>query len=83
LRPLAKGEDCSKSLIAKDWERARHSPDCRIRLSLPGHVQRSTQRGMRERVRLAYIVANLVVIAKDEDDLTRRAIERFRRAQES
>jgi hypothetical protein len=37
----------------------------------------------RERVRLAYIVAHLVVIAEDEDDLTRRAIERFRRAKAS
>jgi len=37
----------------------------------------------RERTRLAYIVASLVAIAEDEDDLTRRAIERFRRAQAS
>jgi len=37
----------------------------------------------RERVRLAYIVAHLVLIAEDEDDLTRRAIERFRRAKAS
>ncbi len=34
----------------------------------------------RERTRLAYIVASLVAIAEDEDDLTQRAIERFRRA---
>ncbi len=34
----------------------------------------------RERTRLAYIVASLVAVAEDEDDLTQRAIERFRRA---
>lgn len=37
----------------------------------------------RERTRLAYIVASLVTVAEDEDDLTLRAIERFRRAQAS
>lgn len=37
----------------------------------------------RERVRLAFIVASLAVIAEDEDDLTQRSIERFRRAQAS
>lgn len=34
----------------------------------------------RERTRLAYIVASLVAVAEDEDDLTQCAIERFRRA---
>ncbi|QEL22034.1 hypothetical protein FQV39_05210 [Bosea sp. F3-2] len=33
----------------------------------------------RERTNLAYIVAALVHVAEDEDDLTRRAIERYRR----
>jgi hypothetical protein len=33
----------------------------------------------RERTRLAYIVASYAVVAIDEDDLARRAIERFRR----
>lgn len=37
----------------------------------------------RERTRLAYIVASLVANAEDEDDLTLRAIERYRRAQAS
>lgn len=32
----------------------------------------------RERQRLAYIVANLVLIAIDDEDLTRRALEKFR-----
>ncbi|MGO4736593.1 hypothetical protein AB4099_08620 [Bosea sp. 2KB_26] len=32
----------------------------------------------RERQRLAYIVANLVMIAIDDEDLTRRALEKFR-----
>jgi len=32
----------------------------------------------RERVRLAYIVAALVPLAEDEDDLTRRAVQRYR-----
>lgn len=31
-----------------------------------------------ERERLAFIVANLVPLAMDEDDLTRRAVEKFR-----
>ncbi len=31
-----------------------------------------------ERSRLAYIVAALVSVAEDEDDLARRAIERYR-----
>jgi hypothetical protein len=31
----------------------------------------------RERTRLAYIVASLVTLAVDEDDLARRAVERF------
>ncbi|WP_156412075.1 hypothetical protein [Bosea sp. Root483D1] len=48
-----------------------------IRLSL------SDPSDERERVRLAYIVAHLVLIAEDDDDLTRRAIERFRRAKAS
>ncbi|MCO5092757.1 MULTISPECIES: hypothetical protein [Bosea] len=34
----------------------------------------------RERTRLAYIVAALVAIAEDEDDLARRAIERYRQS---
>ncbi|RYF31407.1 MAG: hypothetical protein EOO23_02675 [Comamonadaceae bacterium] len=34
--------------------------------------------GERERTNLAYIIAALVMAAKDEDDLRRRAIERFR-----
>ncbi len=33
----------------------------------------------RERTRLAYIVASYAAVAIDEDDLARRAIERFRR----
>lgn len=33
-----------------------------------------------ERIRLAYIVAALVHVAEDEDDLTRRAIERYRQS---
>lgn len=37
----------------------------------------------RERTRLAYIVAGLVAVAEDEDDLTQLAIERLRRAQAS
>lgn len=48
-----------------------------IRLSLPDPCDE------RERLRLAYIIASLTVIAEDEDDLTRRAVERFRRAQAS
>lgn len=32
----------------------------------------------RERQRLAYIVANLVMIAIDDEDLTRRALEKFK-----
>ena len=32
------------------------------------------------RTKLAYIVASLVAVAEDEDDLTLRAIERFRRS---
>jgi hypothetical protein len=32
----------------------------------------------RERTRLAYIVASLVSVADDEDDLVRRVVERFR-----
>ncbi|MDX3809236.1 hypothetical protein ACXIUS_19380 [Bosea thiooxidans] len=34
----------------------------------------------RERTRLTYIVAALVAIAEDEDDLARRAIERYRQS---
>lgn len=34
----------------------------------------------RERNRLAYIVAALVAIAEDEDDLARRAIARYRQS---
>ena len=34
----------------------------------------------RERTKLAYIVAVLVAIAEDEDDLARRAIERYRQS---
>ena len=32
------------------------------------------------RTRLAYIVASLVAVAEDEDDLARRAVERFRQS---
>ena len=31
-----------------------------------------------ERTRLAYIIASFVLVAVDEDELTRRAVERFR-----
>lgn len=48
-----------------------------IRLDLPDPYDE------RERTRLAYIVASLVANGEDEDDLTRRAIERFRQAQAS
>jgi len=34
----------------------------------------------RERTRLAYIIASLVHVALDEDDLTRRALERYRQS---
>ena len=34
----------------------------------------------RERVRLAYIVAALVAVAEDEDELRDRAIERYRQS---
>lgn len=34
--------------------------------------------GERERTNLAYIIAALVAVAKDEDDLRRQAIERYR-----
>ena len=34
----------------------------------------------RERTKLAYIVAALVAIAEDEDDLARRTIERYRQS---
>lgn len=34
----------------------------------------------RERTRLAYIITALVPAAVDEDDLTRRAIERYRQS---
>ncbi|RYF29773.1 MAG: hypothetical protein EOO23_06680 [Comamonadaceae bacterium] len=33
----------------------------------------------RERTRLACIVASLVAVAEDEDELTRRTVERYRR----
>lgn len=33
----------------------------------------------KERARLAYIVAGFAMVALDEDDLARRAVERFRR----
>jgi len=45
-----------------------------IRLTLPNPFDE------RERTRLAYLVASLVSIAEDEDDLTRLVIERYRRA---
>jgi tryptophanase len=32
----------------------------------------------RERTHLAYIIASLVAVAEDEDDLTQRVIERYR-----
>lgn len=35
----------------------------------------------RERTRLAYIVASYALVAGDEDELTRRAVERFRQPQ--
>lgn len=44
-----------------------------IRLTIPDAFDE------RERTRLAYIVAALVAVAEDEDDLARRAIERYRR----
>lgn len=34
----------------------------------------------RERTRLAYIVSSLVAIAEDEDDLARRAVQRYRQS---
>lgn len=34
----------------------------------------------RERTRLAYIVAALVAVAEDEDDLTKRTVERYRQS---
>ncbi|AZO77695.1 MULTISPECIES: hypothetical protein [unclassified Bosea (in: a-proteobacteria)] len=34
----------------------------------------------RERVRLAYIVASFSAVAEDEDELIRRAIERYRQS---
>lgn len=34
----------------------------------------------RERTRLAYIVAGLIHVAEDEDDLMRRAVERYRQS---
>lgn len=33
-----------------------------------------------ERTRLAYIVANLVALSVDEDDLTRRSVDQYRRS---
>ncbi len=32
-----------------------------------------------ERTRLAYIVSSLIIVTDDEDELARRAIERFRK----
>ncbi|MGO4407579.1 hypothetical protein AB4Z10_25350 [Bosea sp. RAF48] len=34
----------------------------------------------RERTKLAYIIAALAHVAEDEDDLTRRAIDRYRQS---
>lgn len=34
----------------------------------------------RERTRLAYIVAGLAAVAEDEDELTRRTLERYRQS---
>lgn len=34
----------------------------------------------RERTRLAYIIASLVPVAEDEDDLARRAVQRYRQS---
>lgn len=48
-----------------------------IRLTLPDPYDE------RELTRLAYIVASLVPVVEDEDDLTLRAVERFRRAKAS
>lgn len=45
-----------------------------VRLTIPDAFDE------RERTKLAYIVAALVTVAEDEDDLTRRAIERYRRS---
>jgi hypothetical protein len=41
----------------------------------PANVDVFDERG---RTRLAYIVAALVAVAEDEDDLRRRAVERYR-----
>lgn len=40
-------------------------------------------RDEQERTRLAYIVASLVAFAEDEDDLKRRAVERYRQSAET
>lgn len=45
-----------------------------VRATIPHAVEE------RERTRLAYIVAALFNVAKDEDDLMRRAIERYRQS---
>lgn len=43
-----------------------------LRASIPHGLEE------RERTRLAYIIAALIAVAEDEDDLIRRAINRFR-----
>jgi hypothetical protein len=48
-----------------------------IRLTIPAG------RDEKERARLAYIVASLLTIAEDEDDLKRRAVERYRQSAET
>lgn len=43
-----------------------------LRASIPHGLEE------RERTRLAYIIAALIAVAEDEDDLIRRAVNRFR-----
>lgn len=43
-----------------------------LRTSLPHRMEE------RERTRLSYIIAALIAVAEDEDDLVRRAISRYR-----
>jgi len=61
-----------------DLARAQASLDAawdEIRPTLPSGASHE-----RERTKLAYFVAALVFVAEDEGDLTRRAIERYRRS---
>ena len=48
-----------------------------VRLTIPDALRDG------ERTRLAYIVAGLVAIAEDEDELARRALDRYRRSEVS